>query len=128
LLVDGGYPAHEQLGQVAEKTTVFAPVPKPKDPRVNPREPKPGNREAVAAWRNRMDTGEAKAICKERAATAECVNAHAPNRGLGQFRVRGTAKVRCILLFHALAQNLMRTFALAPELGFGVPKMAAVAG
>jgi hypothetical protein len=57
-----------------------------------------------------MDAEEAKAIYKERAATAECVNAHARNRCLGQFRVRGTAKVRCVLLFHALAQNLMRTF------------------
>jgi transposase len=130
-LVDGGYPAHEQLDQVAEKTTVYAPVPKSKDPAVDPHEPKPGDSEAVAAWRKRMDTGEAKAIYKERAATAECVNAHARNRGLGQFRVRGTAKVRCVLLFHALAQNLMRTLALAPELlglGIGAPKMAAVTG
>ena len=30
-LVDGGYPAHEQLEQVAEHTTVYAPVPKPKE-------------------------------------------------------------------------------------------------
>jgi transposase len=130
-LVDGGYPAHEQLDQVAEKTTVYAPVPKPKDSAVDPHEPKPGDSEAVAAWRKRMDTEEAKAIYKERAATAECVNAHARNRGLGQFRVRGTAKVRCVLLFHALAQNLMRTLALAPEilgLGIGAPKMAAVTG
>jgi transposase len=130
-LVDGGYPAHEQLDQVAEKTTVYASVPKPKDSAVDPHEPKPGDREAVAAWRKRMDTEEAKAIYKERAATAECVNAHARNRGLGQFRVRGTAKVRCVLLFHALAQNLMRTLALAPELlgrGIGAPKMAAVTG
>ena len=130
-LVDGGYPAHEQLDQVAEKTTVYAPVPKPKDSAVDPHEPKPGDSEAVSAWRKRMDTEEAKAIYKERAATAECVNAHARNRGLGQFRVRGTAKVRCVLLFHALAQNLMRTLALAPELlglGIGAPKMAAVTG
>ncbi len=28
-LVDGGYPAHEQLDTVAEKTVVYAPVPKP---------------------------------------------------------------------------------------------------
>ena len=128
-LVDGGYPAHEQLDQVAKKTAVYAPVPKPKGSAVDPHEPKPGDSEAVAAWRKRMDTEEAKAIYKERAATAECVNAHARNRGLGQFRVRGTAKVRCVLLFHALAHNLMRTMALAPELvglGVGAPKMAVV--
>lgn len=130
-LVDGGYPAHEQLEQVAEHTTVYAPVPKPKDSAVDPHEPKPGDSEVVATWRKRMGTEEAKVIYKERAATAECVNAQARNRGLGQFRVRGTAKVRCVLLFHALAHNLMRTFALAPELlglGSGAPKMVAVTG
>ena len=70
-------PAHEQLEQVAEKTTVYAPVPKSKDSAVDPHEPKPGDSGAVAAWRKRMDTEEAKAIYKEGAATAECVNAHA---------------------------------------------------
>jgi transposase len=127
-LVDGGYPAHEQLEQVAEQTTVYAPVPKPKDPTVNPHEPKPGDSEVVAAWRKRMGTEAAKVIYKERAATAECVNAQARNRGLGQFRVRGTAKVRCVLLFQALAHNLMRTFALAPDLlGLGTGSSETVA-
>jgi IS5 family transposase len=75
---------------------------------------------AVGAWRERMGSNEAKEIYKERAATAECVNALARNRGLIRLRVRGTAKVRCVLLLHALAHNLMRTFALAPELlGYG---------
>jgi hypothetical protein len=69
-LVDGGYPAHEQLEHVAEQTTVYAPVPKPKDPTVNPHEPKPGDSEVVAAWRKRMGTEAAKVIYKERAATA----------------------------------------------------------
>jgi hypothetical protein len=37
---------------------------------------------------------------------------------------RGTAKVRCVLLLHALAHNLMRALALAPSLlghGEGAP-------
>ena len=67
-----------------------------------------------------MATEEAKEIYKERAATAECVNAQARERGLTRLRVRGTAKVRCVLLLHALAHNLMRTLALAPHLlGYG---------
>ena len=32
-LVDGGYPAHEQLDVVAEQTEVYAPVPKPRPPK-----------------------------------------------------------------------------------------------
>ena len=66
----------------------------------------------------------------ERAATAECVNALARQRGLTQLRVRGRTKVRCVLLLHALAHNLMRTVAPAPQLlgygrgAFGQPVMA----
>jgi len=120
-LVDGGYPAHDQLDQAAEKTCVYAPVPKPKDQAIDPHAPKPGDSHAVAAWRERMGTEEAKTLYKDRAATAECVNALARERGLTRLRVRGKTKVRGVLLLHALAHNLMRTFALAPELfGFGI--------
>lgn len=115
-LVDGGYPAHQQLDAVAEQTTVYAPVPKPKNPAVDPHAAKPGDSDAVAAWRQRMGTDAAQVIYRERAATAECVNAQARNRGLQQVRVRGRAKVRNVLLFHALAHNLMRTLALLPEI------------
>jgi hypothetical protein len=128
-LVDGGYPAHEQMDTAAENTCVYAPVPKPKDEATDPHVPKPGDSEAVAAWRQRMGTEEAKNLYKDRAATAECVNALARERGLIRLRVRGKTKVRGVLLLHALAHNLMRTFALALELlGFGVvaPSVAAV--
>ncbi|HYQ92910.1 MAG TPA: IS1182 family transposase [Candidatus Competibacteraceae bacterium] len=129
-LVDGGFPAHEQMAAVADQTTVYAPVPKPKNPATDPYAPKPGDSAPVREWRQRMGTEEAKLIYKDRAATAECVNALARNRGLQQWRVRGTAKVRCVLLFHALAHNLLRTFALAPELlglGTGMPEALAFA-
>ena len=128
-LVDGGYPAHEQLDGAAAHTVVYAPVPKAKDAGSDPHVAKDGDSEAVGAWRKRMGTDAAKAIYKDRAATAECVNAQARGRGLTRLRVRGTAKVRCILLLHALAHNLMRTLALAPSLlgyGEGVPSGTAV--
>ena len=119
-LVDGGYPAHEQLGRAAERTVVYAPVPKQKDPAVDPHAAKEDDSEAVGAWRERMGTDAAKEIYKERAATAECVNAQARERGLQRVRVRGTANVRCVLLLHAIAHNPMRTLAVAPDLlGYG---------
>lgn len=130
-LVDGGYPAHEQLDTVAEKTVVYAPVPKPKDEAIDPHAPKPGDSEAVGTWRKRMGTEEAKMLYKDRAATAECVNALARERGLTRLRVRGKNKVRSVLLLHALAHNLMRTFALVPELlgfGKGAREMAEITG
>jgi len=115
-LVDGGYPAHEQLDAVASQTTVYAPVQKPKDEATDPHAPKASDSEAVAAWRVRMGTEQAKTIYKERAATAECVNAQARNRGLIRLQVRGLAKVKNVVLLFALAHNVMRMFELAPEL------------
>jgi len=115
-LVDGGYPAHEQLDKVASYTTVYAPVQKPKDEATDPHAPKASDSEAVAAWRVRMGTEQAKTIYRERAATAECVNAQARNRGLIRLPVRGLAKVKNVVLLFALAHNVMRMFALAPEL------------
>lgn len=115
-LVDGGYNSHEQIEAAAQRTEVYAPVPKPKDENTDPHQPKPGDSEAVAAWRLRMASDEAKAIYKNRAAVAECVNAQARNRGLTRLLVRGKAKVRCVVLLHALAHNLMRMAALAPQL------------
>lgn len=115
-LVDGGYPAHEQLDQAAEHTIVYAPVPKPKNAATDPHLAKEKDSPAVGAWRERMGTDEAKELYKDRAATAECVNALARQRGLLRLRVRGTGKVRGVLLMYALAHNLMRTFALAPAL------------
>jgi len=128
-LVDGGYPAHEQLDKVASYTTVYAPVQKPKDEATDPHAPKASDSEAVAAWRVRMGTEQAKTIYRERAATAECVNAQARNRGLIRLPVRGLAKVKNVVLLFALAHNVMRMFALAPELvgiGTGASSVASL--
>jgi hypothetical protein len=59
-----------------------------------------------------MGTPDAQSIYRERAATAEWVNALARNRGLAQYRVRGLEKVHSVLLWFALAHNLDRTLAL----------------
>jgi hypothetical protein len=63
-----------------------------------------------------MATAEAKEIYKQRAATAECVNAQARNRGPLRLPVRGLAKVRSVVGLFVLAHNLMRMVALAPQL------------
>jgi transposase len=114
-LVDGGYPAHEQIEAVSPRTVVLAPVPQPKDPEADAHQPKAGDSPAVAEWRTRMATDQAKQRYKERAATAECVNAQARNRGLIRLSVRGLAKVKGVAMLFALAHNLMRMASLAPE-------------
>ena len=69
--------------------------------------------EVIALWRERMGSDEAKEIYKQRAATAECVNAIARGRGLTQLLVRGLNKVKAVALWYALAHNLTRAVTLA---------------
>jgi transposase len=133
-LVDGGFPSHEQIDAAARKTTVYAPVPEPKthkDEQGTPvpqdkHEPKPGDSPAVAEWRKRMASEEAAEIYKQRAATAECVNAQARNRGLLRMPVRGLVKMKSVVGLFVLAHNLLRTAVLAPQLiGWGMSPSAA---
>ena len=62
--------------------------------------------------RQRMGTPEAKEIYAQRASTVECVNALARNRGLQRLLVRGQDKARAVLLWFAIAHNLVRTLSL----------------
>ncbi len=113
MLVDGGFSKRDDIEEAARRgVTVYGPVPQPKDGTRDRYTPLPGDSEALAAWRTRMGTDDAKAIYKERAATAECVNAAARNRGLQRFRVRGLDKVKAIAVLFALAHNLARLIAL----------------
>lgn len=114
-LVDGGFVKKADIDQVSPPqggTTVYAPVMESKDPNRDPHTPRDDDSPAVAQWRRRMASDEAKAIYRQRAATAECVNALARNRGLQRFLVRGLRKVKAIALWYALAHNLMRGVAL----------------
>ena len=115
MLVDGGFVKKDDIDQVSPPqggTTVYAPVMKSKDPERDAHTPRPDDSPAVAAWRQRMAGEEAKAIYKERASTAECVNALARNRGLQRFVVRGLRKVKAVVLWYVLAHNLMRAVTL----------------
>lgn len=134
-LVDGGFPAHDQIDAVAPLTRVLAPVPKPKsrakiksggkkpeiETEINQYLRKPTDSAAVGDWRERMATDEAKERYKDRAATAECTNAQSRNQGLVLLPVRGLDKVKSVALLFALTHNLMCMIRLAPELlGIGI--------
>jgi transposase len=112
VLVDGGFATLESVEAVSDRTTVYAPVMEPKDKNRDPHQPMPNDTGAIGAWRVRMGTEAAQQIYKERAATAECVNALARNRGLRQIPVRGTAKALAVILLFALAHNMMRAITL----------------
>jgi transposase len=116
MLVDGGFVKKEDIDKVERAgTVVYAPVQISKDPNRDAHTPRPDDTPQVAQWRQRMATAEAKEIYKERASTAECVNAQARNRGLYQFRIRGLVKVKAVVLWYVLAHNLMRTAILRAE-------------
>ena len=139
-LVDGGFPAHEQIDAVHEhtqgQTEVIAPVPEPRrkggddTPPPDKHQRKDDDSEPVAQWRLRMADNDIKDVYKQRAATAECVNALARNRGLQRVPVRGLGKVRAVAYLYALAHNLMRMVKIAPQLvglGTGTSAMAQAA-
>lgn len=118
VLVDGGFAKKEDITEVSPPngtSTVYTPVQKSKDPERDPHTPRADDTPAVAEWRQRMATEAAKEIYKQRASTAECVNAQARNRGLYQVRVRGQVKVRAVVLWFVLAHNLVRTATLRAE-------------
>jgi len=139
-LVDGGFPAHEQIDAVHEQTQgqtdVIAPVPEPRRkgaddaPPPDKHQRKQDDSGPVAQWRERMASEQIKAVYKQRAATAECVNALARNRGLQRMPVRGLRKVRAVAYLYALAHNLIRMVKIAPQLvglgtGASAPAQAA---
>jgi transposase len=113
-LADGGFARNADIEDAHRGgTTVYAPVRHPRNSSRDPHVALPDDSEAIIQWRQRMGSEAAKEIYKQRAATAECVNAIARGRGLTQFLVRGLKKVKAVALWYALAHNLMRTVTLA---------------
>jgi transposase len=119
-LVDGGFVKLEDIetAQAAPRgTTVYAPVPEPKDAGRDRHTPRPGDGPQVREWRQRMGTEAAQTIYRQRASTIECVNAQARNRGLVRLLVRGLRKVKAVALWLAIAHNLACGMRLRAPLG-----------
>lgn len=110
LLVDGGYRSLASIENAESSgVKVYAPLPERRPNGSEPGQPKPSDGPGVAGWRKRMGTDRARAIYKDRAATAERTNADLRcRRGLGDLPVRGLGKVMSVALWSAIAFNLMR--------------------
>jgi hypothetical protein len=112
-LADSGY-ANEATIEALSRTgmVVYAPVPNRRGVE-DPHQPRVGDSSAVTAWRQRMGSEESKKIYRERAATAETVNADLKGwRTLDLLPVRGLNKVLSIALWNALTYNVLRWIAL----------------
>jgi transposase len=111
-LIDGGFVDFRDIQKLEKKgIEVYAP---PKDNKGKEVQTKGlAGAPEIIAWRERMQTEEAKAIYRERASSSECVNALMRARyGLDQFTVRGLSKVLSVALLMALAHNLLRWISL----------------
>jgi hypothetical protein len=115
-LADGDFATKSDVEQLAAAGTTAYTPPRQTKNGPPPEAPRPDESDVLAAWRARMATEAGKAIYRERAATAECVNAQARNRGLRQIPLRGLIKARAVATWYALAHNVMRIFRLCPEL------------
>ena len=110
----GGFAKQGDIAALARAgVEAYVPVPRPRAPRRDRHAARADDPPGVAAWRARMASDAAKAIYKRRAATAECVNAQARNRGLTRFLVRGLTKVKAVATWYALAHNMACTWRLA---------------
>ena len=107
-LADGGFGQHADIEAVTGcGVRVYAPVPAPKDASRDRHRRLPTDSPVIGAWRERMGTEQAKQVYKDRAATAECVNAQARNRGLVRLLVRGVEKVKAVAMWLAVAHNVV---------------------
>ena len=114
MLIDGGYAQHDAIDHAVEHgTTVYAPLPAARGRQSRSTCPHAGDSAAVGAWRKRMATDEAKTIYKQRAATAETVNADAKqHRGLDSLPLRGREKVLGSAYLFALTYNILRLLSI----------------
>jgi transposase len=112
MLVDGGYASKDNVELAdARGTVVYSTLreeQKQLDQGLDPYAPKRRDSEAMKSFRARMGEAESKALYKLRGQSAEWTNACARQHGLYMLRIRGLAKVQAVLLFFALAHNLLR--------------------
>jgi vacuolar-type H+-ATPase subunit H len=105
-LVDGGFHKNDDTEWAAgEGVLVYGPTTRNKH-KSDPYAPRPKDGPGVAAWRRRMRSPHGKGVYKRRA-MGECINARFRQWGLRQFTVRGVHKVKTVLLWFALANNII---------------------
>jgi transposase len=111
-LVDGGFGSAQDIEWAhAEGTDVYCPPTQSKHG-TDPYLPRRGDGAGVLAWRARMADEAGKSRYKLRS-ICECIHARWRNWNLRQFNVRGTEKVRAIVLGYALTNNILQGHRLA---------------
>jgi len=111
-LGDGGFTSAADIEWAhAEGIDIYCPPTLSKhgtDPYLPRRDDGPG----VLAWRGRMASPEGQAIYRDRS-ICECIHARWRNWNLIRLPVRGATKVRAVMLWYALANNILQANRLA---------------
>jgi len=105
-LVDGGFNKNDDTEWAWQQgVEIYGPAVENKH-NTDPYAPRRGDGPGVAAWRRRMKSPHGKTVYRRRA-PGECINARFRQWGLYQFTVRGMDKVNTVLLWFALANNVL---------------------
>ena len=106
-LADGGFAAADDIEWAhGEGVAVHCPPTQSKHGG-DPCQPKAGDGPGVLAWRSRMASEKGKAQYRLRA-ICECIHARWRNWNLIRLNVRGEIKVMAVMLWHALANNILQ--------------------
>jgi transposase len=106
-LADGGFGAGGDIEWAhGEGVAIYCPPSQSKHGK-DPFAPRDDDGPGVGAWRSRMASEEGKAQYKYRA-ICECIHARWRNWNLIRLNVRGEAKVTAVMLWHALANNVLQ--------------------
>ncbi len=113
-LADGGFTKNDAIEWAFDPdngpTRLYCPSTRTKH-KTDPYAPRRRDGPGVADWRRRMASPQGQAILRRRP-LIECINADLHNRGLIQLKVRGWAKAKTILLWYAIAHNILRMISL----------------
>jgi transposase len=108
LLADGGHAKNDDVA-ATRRMGVDVIVPPAETAKTIEKLKAEGADSEVIAWRERMETDEAKKLYRARAGLVELANAHQKtHHGITQVLVRGAAKVTCVILLNAIGSNLLQ--------------------
>ena len=108
LLADGGHAKAEDIA-LTRRMGVDVLVPPAQNAKTIEQLKAEGADPEVVAWRERMETDEAKKLYRARAGLVELANAHQKtHHGITQVLVCGAAKVTCVILLNAIGVNLLQ--------------------
>jgi len=106
-LADGGFAAADDIEWAHREGVVVYCPPTQSKHGGDPFQPRADDGPGVLAWRSRMASDEGKAQYRRRA-IGECIHARWRNWNLIRLNVRGEIKVTAVMLWHALANNILQ--------------------